>query len=102
MNNSNNNIESQFKLANAWQIKGKVDAAIEGYQHVLNIKPDHIPSYTKLATIMLKQGRTDEALKYYKKILELDPDNKDALFRYNYLNDLLNEKTNNETKSGKV
>ena len=34
MNNINNNIESQFKLANAWQIKGKVDAAIEGYQHV--------------------------------------------------------------------
>ncbi len=91
-----NHIEAQFNLANAWQIQGNVDAAIAGYQRVLNLNPNHTPAYTKLATIMLKQGRTDDAILYYKKILELDPDNKDALFKYNYIKDLLKDKANNQ------
>ncbi len=90
------NAEIQFKLANVWQIQGKVDAAIVGYLRVLNLDPDHSPAYSKLANIMIKQGHIKEAISYFKKVIELEPDNKDAFFKYNYLNSLLKGKANND------
>lgn len=76
--------EVRFKLAKAWQVKGKIEPAIAGYQDVLRIHPDYAPAYQELGNLMLKQRRIDQAHDYYDKALSIDANVTDLSHYYAY------------------
>ncbi len=85
---SNSDINSaitQFKLANAWQLRGDFDNAFTRYQEALRLQPDYMPAYQQLGNLMLRQRCMDEALGYYEQALELDFEATDLSFYYQCL-----------------
>jgi len=85
--------EIQFRLANAWQLKGRLELAIEGYRRILALDPEHIKTYLYLGNVMLLQGKTDEAIEIFKRAVEKDPHNEDLRFRYAFVRDLVSRKS---------
>lgn len=75
----------QFKLANAWQLRGDFDKAFVRYQETLRLKPDYLPAYQQLGHLMLRQHRIDEALEYYDRALAIDAQTTDLTFYYKCL-----------------
>lgn len=69
----NQSVQIRFQLAKAWQLKGKVDAAIAGYQEVLQFQPNHIQAALKLGTLLIEQERLDDAIAVYSQSLNLNP-----------------------------
>jgi glycosyltransferase involved in cell wall biosynthesis len=69
----NPSAQIRFQLAKAWQLKGKVDAAIAGYQEVLQLQPDCVQAALKLGTLLLEQERLDDAIAVYSQSLRLNP-----------------------------
>ncbi|MDZ7957754.1 MAG: tetratricopeptide repeat protein [Aulosira sp. DedQUE10] len=85
---SNLDIDSaltQFKLANAWQIRGNFEDAFIRYQQTLQLQPDYMPAYQQLGNLMLRQKRIDQALEYYEQALVLDFEATDLSFYYQCL-----------------
>ncbi len=76
---------TQFKLANAWQIRGEFDKAFVRYQETLRLRPDYMPAYQQLGYLMLKQKRIDQALQYYEQALALDFEATDLSYYYQCL-----------------
>ncbi|HBB32698.1 MAG TPA: hypothetical protein DDZ80_09145 [Cyanobacteria bacterium UBA8803] len=69
----NNSAEVRFKLAKAWQLKGKVETAIANYKEVLTLQPNHIPASLKLGSLLVERGDLEDALEIYTQALELNP-----------------------------
>jgi tetratricopeptide (TPR) repeat protein len=65
--------EIRFKLAKAWQLKGKIDTAIAGYKQVLDLQPNYTPASLKLGELLLETEKLDEALAVYSQAIELNP-----------------------------
>lgn len=65
--------EVQFKLANVWQSKGKMERASAGYQEAIKLQPDYIPAYMELANLLIQQERFDEAIATYWKAIQFNP-----------------------------
>jgi tetratricopeptide (TPR) repeat protein len=85
---SNSDIDAaltQFKLANAWQLRGDFDNAFTGYQETLQLRPGYLPAYQQLGNMMLRQHRIDEALEYYNLALAIDFETTDLSFYYQCL-----------------
>jgi tetratricopeptide (TPR) repeat protein len=85
---SNPNIDAaltQFKLANAWQLRGDFDKAFVRYQETLQRRPDYMPAYQQLGHLMLRQRRIEEALEYYDRALAIDFEATDLSFYYQCL-----------------
>ncbi len=76
---------TQFKLANAWQIRGNFEDAFMRYQETLRLRHDYMPAYQQLGNLMLKQRRMEEALEYYEQALTLDFAATDLSFYYQCL-----------------
>ncbi|MDF5721891.1 MAG: tetratricopeptide repeat protein [Rhizonema sp. PD37] len=76
---------TQFKLGNAWQLRGNFADAFTRYQETLRLRPDYLPVYQQLGNLMLKQNRMDEALEYYDQALALDFEVTDLSFYYQCL-----------------
>lgn len=83
--NTNDLTISEFKLANAWQLRGNFDNAFSHYQEALRLRPDYMPAYQQLGNLMLKQRRYEEALDYYDRALALDFEATDLSFYYQCL-----------------
>jgi tetratricopeptide (TPR) repeat protein len=84
-NSDNDSALIQFKLANAWQLRGDFDKAFTRYQETLQLIPDYLPAYQQLGNLMLRQRRIDEALEYYDRALALDFETTDLSFYYQCL-----------------
>lgn len=91
--NSKDLAEVQFKLANAWQLKGNLELAIEGYKKALELAPDNIQSYIYLSNILLLQGKTKRAIENLMAALQKNPYNAELKFRYNFLLELFLKKS---------
>jgi len=65
--------EVEFKLANAWQRKGKSSRAIAGYRRAIALQPEYIPAYMELADMLQKSGEVDEAIAVYRQAVESNP-----------------------------
>ena len=76
---------TQFKLANAWQIRGNFADAFTRYQEALRLRPDYLPAYQQLGNLMLRQRRMEEALEYYEQALFIDFEKTDLSFYYQCL-----------------
>ncbi|HBE20935.1 MAG TPA: glycosyl transferase family 2 [Cyanobacteria bacterium UBA11149] len=65
--------EVRFKLAKAWQIKGKIETAIAGYKEVLHLQPNYLPAVLKLGGLLVEKGDLEAALAIYDRSLEWNP-----------------------------
>ncbi len=65
--------EVQFKLANLWQSKGKIDRAIAGYEEAIRLQPDYVPAHLELANLLLREGKAANAIKVYERAISLNP-----------------------------
>lgn len=75
--------EVQFKLANIWQSKGKIDRAIAGYKKAIHLQPDYVPAHLELGNLFLQVGKIDEAIDVYRRAIGLNPNEK--CFRKNLI-----------------
>lgn len=82
-------VEARFQLANAWQLRGNLEAAIGGYLQVLHLQPDYAPAYAQLGKVMLKQGALEQALEYYERARALRPDDESIDLVRNHFLDLV-------------
>lgn len=87
-------VETSFKLAYVWHLKGDLERAFMGYQEVLRFHPNYMPAYLQLGNLTLRQGRIDEALDYYDKALLIDAD-ADLSYYYAYQG-LVDQKTKHQ------
>ncbi len=55
-------------------------AALERYQRVLALRPDHMKALNDLGILYKKMGQLDQAMRYYEAVLRLDPDDVKALY----------------------
>jgi hypothetical protein len=58
-----------FRLATAWELAGRTEAALAGYRRALAADPGFVPAGLKLASLLLGQGRAAEALAHYERAL---------------------------------
>lgn len=73
------------QMAMIWQLKGKIERAMEGYQQALSLEADYLPAYEGMAKLMLKQQKTNEALEYYDRALTINFNNTNLSDYYSYL-----------------
>ncbi|MEA5619909.1 tetratricopeptide repeat protein [Cronbergia sp. UHCC 0137] len=85
LNKNNNPALTQFKLGNAWQLRGDLKNAGDRYQESLILQPDFLPAYQQLGNLMLKQRRIAEAIEYYDQALAIDFNATDLSFYYQCL-----------------
>jgi Flp pilus assembly protein TadD len=69
------------KLAEAYDLAGRNDDAINAYQQAIALKPD-IPGYhNNLGNVQARSGKVDDARASYTKSAELDPPNAATAWR---------------------
>jgi tetratricopeptide (TPR) repeat protein len=69
------------KLAEAYDLAGRNDDAINAYQQAIAIKPDVPGYYNNLGNVQARSGKVDEARASYTKSAELDPPNAATAWR---------------------
>ena len=76
--NKKNNLESKIKSLLEIAIKkhnlGQLEAAIEYYQKVLELKPDYAEIYSNLGVLLKQKGNLSAAVDSLKKALKIKPD----------------------------
>ena len=66
-------IEAHFSVAVYLNVLGQTDKAIEQYEYLLNISPEHSIALDSLAKIYLDRGEYEKTESYYKQIIKANP-----------------------------
>lgn len=66
-------LQAELRLAEIWQQRGHIERAIQGYRHILSIRPDHALAQLNLGDLLLQQKRLPEAIAVYTHALEQYP-----------------------------
>lgn len=69
------------KLADAYDLAGRNDDAINAYQQAIAAKPDVPGYYNNLGNVQARSGKVDDARASYTKSAELDPPNAATAWR---------------------
>jgi tetratricopeptide (TPR) repeat protein len=69
------------KLAEAYDLAGRNDDAINAYQQAITAKPDVPGYYNNLGNVQARSGKVDDARASYTKSAELDPPNAATAWR---------------------
>ncbi|MFA5040815.1 MAG: tetratricopeptide repeat-containing glycosyltransferase family protein [Bdellovibrionales bacterium] len=69
-----------FARGVAAQASGNLVTAIQEWQHVLDLDPQHAPTLYNLAVASVLTGDEAGAAEYYEKLLAFQPTHRDALF----------------------
>ena len=69
------------KLAEAYDLAGRNDDAINAYQQAIAAKPDVPGYYNNLGNVQARSGKVDDARASYTKSAELDPPNAATAWR---------------------
>jgi len=67
-----------FNLAEAYQKRGMLQQAMEGYQKVLEINPAYGDAYVNLGVVLRKVGQEQKALANFTRAVKLRPDRAEA------------------------
>jgi tetratricopeptide (TPR) repeat protein len=67
-----NNANFRFSLAQTYLSANQTNEALEAYQGLLRIVPDHLEAKLQIAGIYRARGNWEAAYKEYKEIIELD------------------------------
>jgi hypothetical protein len=65
--------EVEFRLAQIWQEKGKLERALTGYQRVVQLVPEHLQAHIELVALLAQLNRTAEGVIAARHALELFP-----------------------------
>lgn len=68
----------EFEKAAALRIEGKNRRAIEAFDRILSVYPDHVAALVQKGAALEDQGKWKEAVKIYRDALEIDPNNASA------------------------
>jgi tetratricopeptide (TPR) repeat protein len=63
----------QYRLAFAWQQRGRAERAIQGYRAVLQLEPDYVPAHLALGRLLVLNERLAQAVDVFRQALELAP-----------------------------
>jgi tetratricopeptide (TPR) repeat protein len=63
------------RMAEAYDLAGRNDEAINAYQQAVAAKPDNAGYYNNLGNVLARAGKIDDAKAAYTKSAELDPTN---------------------------
>jgi tetratricopeptide (TPR) repeat protein len=58
----------------AFQQSGRVQEAIERYEHALRLKPDYADAHYNLGTVLEQAGRFQDAIGHFEQALRIKPD----------------------------
>jgi len=64
------NVHVEFKIANLWHQKGKIDRAIAGYRKVLAVDPTHWSSLLALDELLTAKGEDKTVIALYRQAIE--------------------------------
>jgi|GEM_PF-951561 len=65
-----------FDLGTSLERAGRIEEAVDTFQKVLEMEPDHAPALNYLAYMWAERGKNlDQALSYVQRALEQDPEN---------------------------
>ncbi|HEC67868.1 MAG TPA: tetratricopeptide repeat protein [Candidatus Desulfofervidus auxilii] len=92
-----------FNLGLAYQIKEKIDKAINHYRLGLIFAPDDVDAHIKLGVCYFTAGKVDEAIREFKHALMIDPKNAEAHYNLGvaYGSKGMNEQAYQEIKKAK-
>jgi tetratricopeptide (TPR) repeat protein len=68
----------EFEKAAALRIEGKNRRAVEAFDRILSVYPDHVAALVQKGAALEDQGKWKEAVKIYRRALEIDPKNVSA------------------------
>lgn len=74
-------VQQMRQVADALATQGRVDEAIEHYEHALSLNPDDALAHNNLGLMLASQGWPNEAIFHYECALSLNPE--DATAHYN-------------------
>ena len=63
-----------YNLGTIYSILNKTNEAVEYYQKVLALNPNHMLAHFALGNVLLKSNKPESALLEYKKAIKLNPD----------------------------
>lgn len=75
------NCKGYYKLAKAFEQKGKINEAIDCYEKARQGEPTSIPANYDLAEIYLRQGKLEQATTCYQAILAVDANEARAQYK---------------------
>jgi len=67
-----------LNLGMAYVDENRLEEAIDQFQEVLKMEPNHTAARTNLGLALSRKGALSEAIEEYEKVLQLDPDSADA------------------------
>jgi tetratricopeptide (TPR) repeat protein len=71
---------SYQNLGTTLQEAGRLDEAVEAFNHALALEPDYAPAHNSLGSVLRQQGHHDEAIAQLEAALRLQPAFDDARF----------------------
>ena len=74
----NLSIDEAFVLGAQNHQKGNIQTALDIYNKILEVNPDHVYTLNNLAIIHKENGETQKAINCYERAIEIDPNYADA------------------------
>lgn len=68
-----NEVVSYFDLGVYYQKQGNTRKAIEEYERVLQLDPDHAETHNNLGVIYKERNELDKAMEHYQRVVSLNP-----------------------------
>ena len=90
----NADIKDLFKKGEKNESEKKYKKAVDLYNQVLKIDPNHIDSLNNLGSIFYKTGELQRAINYYKKAIMIAPDNINIIYNLGLVFNNLSEHEN--------
>ena len=67
-----------YKRANGYYERGQYDRAIEDYNHVIGLNPNHANAFSNRGATYARKGEYDRAIESYDEAIRLNPKHADA------------------------
>ena len=72
--------EELFQQGQEYYLAGQFDQAIQVYQRVVELDPNHQSAYVNLGDSYYQKSQLDQAIEAYQKAIDLDPDDADVAY----------------------
>jgi tetratricopeptide (TPR) repeat protein len=82
---------THYHLGHILKRQNKFDEAINHYNTVIRLRPNHAQAHNSLGMIYQSQGKLNEAIDYYRKAVQLDPNCFEAYNNLGYALQLQNK-----------
>jgi len=95
-------IAELFTTALSFHQQKQFEQALQTYQQILTIDPNHLDSLSNLGSVLKNLGRCEEAIACYRKVLELRPEQVEIWFNFGNALQIENKLVEAETAFGRA